>query len=640
MPCSVPTATPRWGCSARHQPDLVLLDLMLPGKDGVQVCREIRAESGVPIIMLTAKSDTLDVVVGLESGADDYVSKPFKPKELVARIKARLRRSEDPGPERLAVGDVEIDVTGHTVMRDGERIALTPLEFDLLVALARKPWQVFTREVLLERVWGYRHSADTRLVNVHVQRLRSKIERDPENPEIVLDGARRRLQGGRDTLMPHGLVTRLRRAVHRARVVSVRFTRRTVAQWRSSMQLRVVTTALAIGLAAIVVLGLYLSTSVRDGIYEQRLAAINREAAKLTEQVSQNFADTTTTSDGDLQILLKDSIASLASTGGSTAEEYFLLHELGTTVRVSDIVSRSDLTDVVITTEVREANLASDDDQVLQAVGIPSRDADGMVRPGVIVGSTVQAAPGARYEIYYLYSLEPEQETLSFVHRVLLAGGFGMLALLGVVTWTMARQTVTPVTPRRDRGGAPRRGAPLRTDARRQGYRRDGEPRALVQRDGREPPGPDPAHGGALRHAAPVRLRRVARAAHPAHDHPDGERDHPRVQAPDGRGRRPLRRAAPRPDRPVRVAAGRPAGDQPVRRRRRGPRRRAPRPARRGHVGRGAGRAAREDQGRAGLGAAARRRRARQTSTPAGSSASCATSWSTRSSTPRSGRSR
>ncbi|RPF20150.1 MtrAB system response regulator MtrA [Myceligenerans xiligouense] len=169
-----------------HQPDLILLDVMLPGKDGVQVCREIRAESGVPIIMLTAKSDTVDVVLGLESGADDYISKPFKPKELVARVKARLRRTEDPGPERLQVGDIDIDVTGHTVTRDGEKIALTPLEFDLLVELARKPWQVFTREVLLERVWGYRHSADTRLVNVHVQRLRSKIERDPENPEIVL----------------------------------------------------------------------------------------------------------------------------------------------------------------------------------------------------------------------------------------------------------------------------------------------------------------------------------------------------------------------------------------------------------------------------------------------------------------------
>ena len=168
-----------------YRPDLVLLDLMLPGKDGIDVCREIRAESGVPIVMLTAKNDTVDVVVGLESGADDYVVKPFKPKELVARIRARVRRFDEPGPESLSIGDVVIDVAGHTVTRDGEQVSLTPLEFDLLVCLARKPWQVFTREVLLEQVWGYRHAADTRLVNVHVQRLRSKVEHDPENPEIV-----------------------------------------------------------------------------------------------------------------------------------------------------------------------------------------------------------------------------------------------------------------------------------------------------------------------------------------------------------------------------------------------------------------------------------------------------------------------
>jgi two-component system response regulator MtrA len=168
------------------KPDLVLLDLMLPGRDGIEVCRLIRAESGVPIVMLTAKSDTVDVVVGLESGADDYIVKPFKPKELVARIRARLRRSEEPAPEQLAIGDLVIDVAGHSVKRDGQSIALTPLEFDLLVALARTPWQVFTREVLLEQVWGYRHAADTRLVNVHVQRLRSKVEKDPERPEIVV----------------------------------------------------------------------------------------------------------------------------------------------------------------------------------------------------------------------------------------------------------------------------------------------------------------------------------------------------------------------------------------------------------------------------------------------------------------------
>ncbi|MFN0283338.1 MAG: MtrAB system response regulator MtrA [Kineosporiaceae bacterium] len=168
------------------RPDLVLLDLMLPGKDGIEVCRQIRSESGTPIVMLTAKSDTVDVVLGLESGADDYVVKPFKAKELVARVRARLRRSEDPAPEMLEIGDLTIDVAGHSVRRGEEVISLTPLEFDLLVALARKPWQVFTREVLLEQVWGYRHAADTRLVNVHVQRLRSKIEQDPERPDIVL----------------------------------------------------------------------------------------------------------------------------------------------------------------------------------------------------------------------------------------------------------------------------------------------------------------------------------------------------------------------------------------------------------------------------------------------------------------------
>jgi two-component system response regulator MtrA len=168
------------------RPDIVLLDLMLPGMSGIDVCRAIRVDSGTPVIMLTAKADTLDVVLGLESGADDYVVKPFKPKELVARMRARLRRVEEPLAEKLTVDDVSLDVPGHRVCRGEEQIMLTPLEFDLLVALARKPRQVFSREVLLEQVWGYRHSADTRLVNVHVQRLRSKVELDPEHPRIVL----------------------------------------------------------------------------------------------------------------------------------------------------------------------------------------------------------------------------------------------------------------------------------------------------------------------------------------------------------------------------------------------------------------------------------------------------------------------
>ena len=173
------------GIFKETKPDLVLLDLMLPGIDGIEVCKRIRSESGVPIVMLTARGDTLDIVKGLESGADDYIVKPFKPKELVARIKARLRK-EDVKAETLALADLTIDVIGHSVKRDGKEISLTPLEFDLLLALARKPWQVYTREQLLTDVWHYRNPADTRLVNVHVQRLRSKVEHDPENPQIVI----------------------------------------------------------------------------------------------------------------------------------------------------------------------------------------------------------------------------------------------------------------------------------------------------------------------------------------------------------------------------------------------------------------------------------------------------------------------
>lgn len=167
------------------RPDLVLLDLMLPGMDGIEVCARIREESGVPIIMLTAKSDTSDVVKGLESGADDYVVKPFNPKELVARVRTRLRPIPDSPTGSLQIGDVTLDVAGHEVRRGDVKINLTPLEFELLLALALKPQQVFTREMLLEQVWGYHYKADTRLVNVHVQRLRAKVEEDPDNPRIV-----------------------------------------------------------------------------------------------------------------------------------------------------------------------------------------------------------------------------------------------------------------------------------------------------------------------------------------------------------------------------------------------------------------------------------------------------------------------
>jgi two-component system response regulator MtrA len=160
---------------------------MLPGLDGIEVCKLIRAESMVPIVMLSAKGDTQDVVKGLEAGADDYMVKPFRhPSELIARIRTRLRRSNADVLGLLTIGDLAIDVQAHQILRAGKQIALTRLEFDLLVALAKEPGRVFTRDALLSEVWGYRHSTDTRLVNVHVQRLRSKIEHDAEHPEIVI----------------------------------------------------------------------------------------------------------------------------------------------------------------------------------------------------------------------------------------------------------------------------------------------------------------------------------------------------------------------------------------------------------------------------------------------------------------------
>jgi len=170
----------------RVDPDLVLLDVMLPGLDGIQICHLLRAESGTPIIMLTAKTDTTDVVKGLEAGADDYIVKPFNPKELVARIRTRLRSSKPETQDTIRVGDLTINVAGHEVLRGDTAINITPLEFDLLLTLASQPQRVFSREELLEKVWGYQYKSDTRLVNVHVQRLRSKVELDPDDPKIVM----------------------------------------------------------------------------------------------------------------------------------------------------------------------------------------------------------------------------------------------------------------------------------------------------------------------------------------------------------------------------------------------------------------------------------------------------------------------
>jgi len=167
--------------------DLILLDIMLPRLDGYEVARQVRRTSTVPIVMLTARGDTMDVVVGLEAGADDYVRKPFDLPELIARIRAALRRAGTTADEatELRLGNLVIDVGGRTVTRDGADVPLTRTEFDLLVELIRHAGQVLTRDVLLDRVWGYDYLGDSRLVDVAIQRLRSKVEVDPAMPELI-----------------------------------------------------------------------------------------------------------------------------------------------------------------------------------------------------------------------------------------------------------------------------------------------------------------------------------------------------------------------------------------------------------------------------------------------------------------------
>jgi DNA-binding response OmpR family regulator len=172
----------------RERPALVLLDVMLPGIDGLEVCRRIRAESTVPIIMLTAKAEEIDRVVGLEVGADDYVTKPFSTRELVARVRAALRRAQmqpdddDSGIQPVRVGAITIDPARREVWRDGTPLGLKPKEFDLLLYFVRHPGRVFTREQLLERVWGYDFAGTNRTVDVHIRWLREKIEEDPAHP--------------------------------------------------------------------------------------------------------------------------------------------------------------------------------------------------------------------------------------------------------------------------------------------------------------------------------------------------------------------------------------------------------------------------------------------------------------------------
>jgi len=176
-------ALDRW---RRSRPDLLLLDVMLPGTDGLEVCRAVRAEDSVPIVMLTARTDAIDVVLGLESGADDYITKPFETRVLLARVKAVLRRHDRSADDRvITLGELVIDPRAMEVSKDGVPLRLTATEMRLLLELARHPGQVLTRTVLLERVWDYSYLGDSRLVDVCVQRVRAKVEVDPTQPRLI-----------------------------------------------------------------------------------------------------------------------------------------------------------------------------------------------------------------------------------------------------------------------------------------------------------------------------------------------------------------------------------------------------------------------------------------------------------------------
>ena len=174
--------------AARHdRPDLIVLDLMLPGMDGLDVCRALRRESDVPIIMLTARAEEADRLIGLELGADDYIVKPFSPRELVARVRALLRRAQGKvtSPKRIRVGDLEVDLEGHRVSRAGQAIKLTPLEFSILAILAQRPGQTFTRAQLLDRLHGVAYGGIDRSIDAHIKNLRRKLGDDPVEPHFI-----------------------------------------------------------------------------------------------------------------------------------------------------------------------------------------------------------------------------------------------------------------------------------------------------------------------------------------------------------------------------------------------------------------------------------------------------------------------
>ena len=513
------------------RPDLVLLDLMLPGMNGIDVCRVLRADSGVPIVMLTAKTDTVDVVLGLESGADDYIMKPFKPKELVARVRARLRRNDDEPAEMLSIADVEIDVPAHKVTRNGEQIFLTPLEFDLLVALARKPRQVFTRDVLLEQVWGYRHPADTRLVNVHVQRLRAKVEKDPENPTVVSDRSRSGIQGRTSVIWGSRRRTRSRwgRSGPMTRGMGA-LSRAVGIAWRRSLQLRVVALTLGLSLAVILALGFVLTSQVTNRVLDVKVkAAIEQiERARTTVSGIVNGEETRSL-DSSLQ-LARNTLTSKtdpASGAGLAGAFDAVLMVPGDGPRAASAAGPVDQVPNSLRGFVKAGQAA------YQYATVHT---EGFSGPALIIG-TPTSSQVANLELYLIFPLKNEQATITLVRGTMVTGGAGAAG-------AARRHRAAGLPPGGGAGAVGvadrrtvRRGASVRTDA---GARRGrhGAAGGVVQRHGREPVPADHPARGVRQPAAPVHLRRQPRTSHAADHRADGRRLDLRPQ------RRPRPRAA------------------------------------------------------------------------------------------------
>ena len=327
--------------------------------------------------------------------------------------------------------------------RDGQVIALTPLEFDLLVALARKPWQVFTREVLLEQVWGYRHAADTRLVNVHVQRLRSKVERDPERPEIVVTVRGVGLQGGAGLTVPRQLAETVRLP---ARLVVPAPLRRpvrlAVGRWRRSMQLRVVATTVVLGIVVVLVVGQLLLQRITSGIIASRQEVV-------TTQSRQDFVQTRkdlTSGAGEQKNAptIGDALSVLAGPKDNPTRYMIFEKALGNdaTSGPNDQATGGISTDA-IPPELRRAVVASGGGSLPSQVFTTALS--GRQVPVIAVGGLLDlgAAAGGRYELYFVYKLD--REVLDVVRRTFILGGIALVLLVGAVAWVVTRQVVAPV---------------------------------------------------------------------------------------------------------------------------------------------------------------------------------------------------